>query len=138
VDVHDLPTLNACLNGIAATLITSGLIAVRSGRVALHKRCMAAAVTTSALFLTSYLVHKFSVAPNRFQGTGAIRFVYFTILISHTILAVAIVPLVTTTVVFALRNRLDRHRRLARFTWPIWLYVSVTGVVIYCFLYVGV
>ena len=133
--VADLPALNAVLNATSATLLTTGYVLIRRGRVAAHRRVMLAALTSSALFLTSYLVYHAQVGSVRFQGQGPVRTLYFTILLTHTALAVAIVPLVGMTLVPALRGRFDRHRRLARITLPLWAYVSVTGVVIYWMLY---
>ena len=133
--VTDLPALNAFLNASSALLLATGYALIRRGRRDAHKRVMLAALTSSALFLTSYLVYHAQVGSVRFRGQGAVRTVYFTILLTHTVLAVAIVPLVATTLVPALRGRFDRHRRLARITLPLWAYVSVTGVVIYWMLY---
>ena len=133
--VADLPALNAFLNASSALLLATGYVLIRRGRRDAHKRVMLAALVSSALFLTSYLVYHAQVGSVRFRGQGAVRTVYFTILLTHTVLAVAIVPLVATTLVPALRGRFDRHRRLARITLPLWAYVSVTGVVIYWMLY---
>jgi uncharacterized membrane protein YozB (DUF420 family) len=134
--ITDLPALNASLNALCATLLVAGLVCIRTGRTSWHRRLMVCALITSALFLVSYVTYHFSVgAVTRFQGQGWIRPLYFTILISHTILAVAIVPLVILTVSRAIRRQFDRHRAVARWTWPLWLYVSVTGVVIYWMLY---
>lgn len=136
--IRDLPDVNAGLNALASFLLIGGFIAIKRGKVAFHKRCMLGAFATSMLFLVSYLTHKIaSGGITHFRGQGVIRPVYFTILITHTILAVAIVPLTITTLTFALRGRFDRHKKLARITWPIWLYVSVTGVVIWWMLYSG-
>jgi uncharacterized membrane protein YozB (DUF420 family) len=133
--VTDLPALNAVLNATSALLLATGYVLIRRGRRDAHKRVMLAALASSALFLTSYLVYHAQVGSVRFRGQGAVRTVYFAILLTHTVLAVAIVPLVATTLVPALRGRFDRHRRLARVTLPLWAYVSVTGVVIYWMLY---
>ena len=133
--VTDLPALNAILNASSAVLLATGYVLIRRGRRDAHKRVMLAALASSALFLTSYLVYHAQVGSVRFRGQGAVRTLYFTILLTHTVLAVAIVPLVATTLVPALRGRFDRHRRLARITLPLWAYVSVTGVVIYWMLY---
>jgi uncharacterized membrane protein YozB (DUF420 family) len=133
--VTDLPALNACLNATSAVLLATGYVLIRRGRRDAHKRVMLAALVSSALFLTSYLVYHAQVGSVRFRGQGPVRTVYFTILLTHTVLAVAIVPLVGMTLVPALRARFDRHRRLARITLPLWAYVSVTGVVIYWMLY---
>jgi len=135
ITLSSLPGLNAVLNSASALLLLSGYVFIRSGRVAAHRRCMLAAFATSALFLTSYLIYHYHVGSVAFTGQGWIRRVYFTILISHTILAVAIVPLVLITVVRALRSRFDRHKRIARWTLPLWFYVSVTGVIVYWMLY---
>ena len=139
IGVDDLPAIDAALNGLAAALLTTGWFAIRSRRVALHKRCMVAAFATSMLFLCTYLTHKALVHGHHtpFPGEGAARAVYFTILVSHTVLAVVVVPLAIVTLRRGLRGEIDRHRRLARITWPIWLYVSVTGVVIWWMLYSG-
>ena len=133
--VSDLPTLNAGLNATSALLLATGYAFIRARRVQAHRACMVAALASSALFLTSYLVYHFQVGSVRFTGRGLVRTLYFTILVSHTILAIAIVPLVAITVVRALRQRFDAHRRIARITLPLWAYVSVTGVVIYWMLY---
>jgi len=135
VTVRDLPALNAGLNALSAALLLTGWRLIRRGRREAHRRVMIAALVSSSLFLVSYLVYHAQVGSVRFQGRGPIRTVYFTILITHTILAVAIVPLVAVTVVRALRGRFDRHRRVARVTLPLWAYVSVTGVVVYWMLY---
>jgi len=129
------PVINATLNGTSAALLVVGHGFIQRGRMAAHRAVMLTAVVTSSLFLTSYLYYHFHVGSVPFQGHGWWRPVYFTILISHTILAVAIVPLVIITLTRALRERYDRHRAIARWTYPLWLYVSVTGVVIYFMLY---
>jgi uncharacterized membrane protein YozB (DUF420 family) len=133
--ITDLPALNACLNATSAVLLATGYVLIRGGRRDAHKRVMIAALVSSALFLTSYLVYHAQVGSVRFRGQGPVRTVYFTILLTHTVLAVVIVPLVGMTLVPALRGRFDKHRRLARITLPLWAYVSVTGVVIYWMLY---
>jgi len=133
--VRDLPALNACLNALSAALLFTGWVLVRRRRLVAHKRVMLAALTSSALFLVSYVTYHVQVGSVRFQGQGLLRKVYFAILISHTLLAVAIVPLVLVTVSRALASRFDRHRRIARVTLPLWAYVSVTGVVVYWMLY---
>jgi uncharacterized membrane protein YozB (DUF420 family) len=133
--VRDLPALNAVLNATSAALLAYGYSRIRGGDVTGHRRAMIAALVSSGLFLVSYLYYHFHVGSVRFQGTGAIRTVYFTILLTHTVLAAAIVPLVLVTVTRALRGRLEAHRRVARWTLPLWGYVSVTGVVIYWMLY---
>ena len=133
--VSDLPALNATLNATSAILLTIGWILIRRGRIAQHRAVMIAAVCTSAVFLVSYLVYHAQVGSVRFTKQGPIRAVYFTILLTHTVLAVAIVPLVLITLTRGLRARYERHRRIARWTMPIWLYVSVTGVIVYLMLY---
>jgi putative membrane protein len=133
--LSDLPTLNAVLNAASALLLACGFAAIRAGRRDAHRRFMLAAVSTSSLFLVSYLVYHFQVGSVRFTGVGAIRSAYLAILLTHTVLAVAIVPLVLLTLRLALRERFPAHRRLARVTLPLWAYVSVTGVVIYWMLY---
>ena len=130
-----LPTLNACLNGACALLLTLGWLAIRRGDVARHKACMGLAFFTSVAFLASYLTYHALHGSTRFPGAGWVRPLYFAILISHTVLAVVIVPLVLRTLYLALRGRFDAHRRIARWTLPLWLYVSVTGVIVYWMLY---
>ena len=137
VNVAVLPTVNALLNASAAVAMVAGFVAIRRGRVAVHRTCMLTAVGLSILFLGSYLLYHAQVGSRPYVGTGWSRTLYFAILLSHTILAVAIVPLVGTTLYRALRARFTRHARLARWTFPLWLYVSVTGVVVYWMLYHG-
>jgi uncharacterized membrane protein YozB (DUF420 family) len=129
------PVINATLNGASAILLYVGHGFIKRGRMAAHRALMTAAIVTSSLFLASYLYYHFHVGSVRFQGQGWSRPVYFTILTSHTILAATIVPLVIITLSRALRERFDRHRAIARWTYPLWMYVSVTGVVIYVMLY---
>jgi putative membrane protein len=133
--VADLPALNATLNGLATLFLVAGWLCIRARRIAWHRASMLAAFTTSAAFLVSYLVYHYHVGSKPFGGAGAIRLVYFLILITHIILAAAIVPLSLLTLSRALARRFDKHRRIARITLPIWLYVSVTGVVVYVMLY---
>jgi uncharacterized membrane protein YozB (DUF420 family) len=135
MQVADLPTLNATLNLTAAILLSSGYFFIRRQRVGAHRACMIAAVAASACFLASYVVYHAMAGSRPFGGRGAIRPVYFAILASHVVLAVAIVPLALMTLGRALRGRFDLHVPLARRTLPLWLYVSVTGVVIYLMLY---
>ena len=130
-----LPTLNAWLNATSAVLLVLGYAFIRSKRVSAHRLCMLLALASSTAFLISYLYYHAQVGSVRFQGQGWVRAVYFTILLTHTVLAAAIVPLALVTLVRALREQFDRHRRIARWTLPLWLYVSVTGVVIYWMLY---
>jgi uncharacterized membrane protein YozB (DUF420 family) len=134
-DYSIFPAINATLNGTSAVLLVSAHRMIKRGRMATHRALMLTAVGTSTLFLISYLYYHAHVGSVRFQGHGWSRPVYFSILISHTILAATIVPLVIVTLSRALRERFDRHREIARWTYPIWLYVSVTGVVIYLMLY---
>lgn len=133
--VTDLPTVNAALNATSALLLVSGYGFIRRQQVGAHKLCMLAAFATSTLFLLSYLVYHYHVGSVRFQGEGWVRPLYFTILISHTILATVIVPLALLTLFRAWKADFIRHARIARWTLPIWLYVSLTGVVIYVMLY---
>ena len=132
---QDLPTLNAALNTTSAVLLLTGWRLIRRGRRDAHRRAMLAALATSTLFLVSYLAYHFQVGSVRFTGQGPIRTVYFAILVSHTVLAAAIVPLVLLTLTRALRGRFEAHRALARVTAPLWLWVSVSGVVVYWMLY---
>ena len=135
IEIGDLPALNATLNGISALLLTTGYLLIRRGRVVLHKRCMIAALVSSSLFLTSYVIYHLHTGSRPFPGHGAIRVIYFAILLTHVVLAAAIVPLVLITATRGLRSQFDRHARIARWTLPLWMYVSVTGVVIYLMLY---
>lgn len=131
----DLPALNATLNATAAVLLTIGWILIRRGRWRQHRAVMIAAFCTSVLFLISYLAYHAHAGAKHFTGQGPIRIVYFGILLTHTILAVVIVPLALITLSRALASKFDRHRIIARWTLPIWMYVSVTGVVVYFMLY---
>ena len=130
-----LPAVNAILNVITTILLLRGYMYIRKRKIRAHRYCMVSALVSSTLFLTSYLVYHYHVGSQPFTGQGPIRLVYFTILISHTVLAVAIVPLVLMTVRRAWKGNFERHARIARRTLPIWLYVSVTGVVVYWMLY---
>lgn len=134
--VHHLPAVDATLNGLSALLVLLGYAAIRRKRVATHKALMLSAVGSSTLFLVCYLVCHYYKGATRFAGPQPWRLMYLAILASHTLLAVAVVPLVIATLTLALRGRIDRHRRLARWTLPVWLYVSITGVVVYFMLYV--
>ena len=131
----DLPVVNATLNATSAVLLASGYGFIRWRQITAHKRCMLAACVTSALFLLSYLTYHYYVGSMPFRGQGWVRPLYFTILISHTILAVVIVPLALITLLRAWKADFSRHVRIARWTLPIWFYVSVTGVIIYAMLY---
>lgn len=130
-----LPHLNALLNSASAILLVTGYLFIRRHQVKAHRACQVSAVITSALFLISYLTYHYYHGTTRFNGQGLARAVYFTILISHTILAIVIVPMVLITLYRAIRNDFERHRRIARWTLPIWIYVSVTGVFVYLMLY---
>ena len=133
--VYQLPATNAVLNGTSAAFLLAGYGMIRNGKIFAHRICMLTAFGCSTLFLCGYLYYHFTIGLVRFGGEGWIRPVYFTILISHTILAVIIVPLVLITLTRALRSQFPRHRAIARWTLPLWLYVSITGVVVYWLLY---
>ena len=136
--VHDIPALNASLNAVATVLITAGFCCIKARNIPAHHACMRTAVVVSALFLVGYVTHKILVhgVHTPFGGEGPIRTIYYVMLISHITLAMAIVPLVLITLRLALRRNFVRHRKWARWTFPLWLYVSVTGVLVYFFLYV--
>lgn len=133
--VRALPTLNASLNGVAALFLTLGFLAIRARRVHIHRACMLTAFAASTLFLISYVTYHVQVGSVRFPGQGWVRPVYFSILISHILLAAVVLPMALVTLYRALRGRFQRHRRIARWTLPVWLYVSVTGIVVYVLLY---
>ena len=135
---ESLPTLNACLNGTATVLLTAGYIFIKTDREKSHRACMVSAFVVSVIFLFFYVLHKWLVqgVHTPFGGEGAWRSIYYTMLVTHIILAILIVPLVLTTLSLAIRGKRDRHKSWARWTFPIWYYVSVTGVLIYFFLYV--
>ena len=135
MSVTDLPAVNATLNGIAAVLLVVGWVLIRRRHCDAHRRVMLAALATSALFLASYVTYHANVGSRPFPGQGAMRALYFAILIPHVILAAAIVPMALITVSRGLGRRYDAHRRIARWTLPLWLYVSVTGVAVYLMLY---
>jgi uncharacterized membrane protein YozB (DUF420 family) len=135
ISSSQLPDLNAALNSLSAVFLLAGYRFIRLKKRQAHRGCMLAAVGCSTLFLISYLIYHYQVGSVSFKGQGWIRPVYFAILITHTILATAVVPLVLITLIRALRERFDAHRRIARWTFPIWLYVSVTGVIVYAMLY---
>jgi putative membrane protein len=137
MSVSDLPAVNATLNGISAVLLTCGFLFIRRGRVTAHRNCMISAFAVSCVFLVTYVAHKILVkgVHTQFGGEGAVRTVYYLVLLSHVVLAMAIVPLALITISRAWRERFDRHKKIARWTWPIWMYVSVTGVLIYLLLY---
>ncbi len=135
MSIRDLPALNAVLNGLSALFLLMGYACIRAGRRDAHRAFMLAAFGSSTVFLASYLVYHAQVGSVRFRGEGLLRTLYFAILISHTVLATLIVPLVLMTLFRALRGRFEAHRRIARLTLPLWAYVSVTGVVVYWMLY---
>jgi putative membrane protein len=135
ISVSDLPTLNASLNGTSAVLLMVGYFFIRRKRIVFHKICMLGAFATSALFLISYVVYHYHVGSKPFAGQGWTRPLYFTILISHVLLATAIMPMSLITLGRAWREEFDRHRRIARWTLPLWLYVSISGVIVYLMLY---
>jgi uncharacterized membrane protein YozB (DUF420 family) len=135
VTVADLPAVNATLNAIAAVLLAAGYVLIRSGRREMHRKVMLAAFATSTVFLASYLVYHAQVGSVRFTRQGIVRPIYFTILFTHVVLAAAVLPLALITLSRGLKGRFARHRAIARWTLPIWLYVSVTGVVVYWMLY---
>jgi putative membrane protein len=130
-----LPAVNATLNAIAAALLVCGFVMIKRGRMQTHRRFMLAAFATSALFLVSYVVYHANVGSKPFGGQGAIRYIYFAILLTHVVLAAIILPMALITLTHGLRARFDRHVPIARWTLPIWLYVSVTGVIVYLMLY---
>jgi len=129
-----LPLVNAILNSISAVLIVSGYVLIKRGNRDAHKKAMLAAVVTSGLFLVSYLIKTWFHGTTLYGGTGIMRVIYLTVLFSHLTLAIAVVPLALVSVVSGLQSRFGRHRRIARWTYPIWLYVSVTGVLVYLML----
>ena len=133
--VHDLPAVNASLNALAGVLLLIGYVLIRSGRREQHRRVMIAAFITSAVFLVCYLVYHAQVGSVRFTRQGFVRYVYFTVLITHVVLAAAVLPLALVTLSKGLNERYRQHRAVARWTLPIWLYVSVTGVLVYVLLY---
>jgi uncharacterized membrane protein YozB (DUF420 family) len=133
--ISDLPVLNATLNATSATLLVIGYILIRRGRIRQHRRVMIAAFTASTLFLISYLVYHANTGSRPFPGHGAMRTIYFTNLVTHILLAIVIVPMALITLTRGLRERFDRHVPIARWTLPLWLYVSVTGVIVYLMLY---
>ena len=135
LSVTDLPALNATLNGIAGAFLLLGFYFIRRREIERHRRAMLAAFTTSTLFLISYVIYHANVGSRPFTGVGTIRIVYFTILITHIVLAAAIVPMALLTLKRGLVRDDARHRRIAKITWPVWMYVSITGVVIYVMLY---
>lgn len=136
IDIADLPVVNATLNAISFVILVTGYAMIKRKRVTAHKRCMIAAFGVSILFLTSYLTYRFAGQEKHFGGAGWIRPIYFFILITHVTLAASVPILATWTLVLGLRERFEKHRRLARITFPIWVYVSITGVIVYFMLFV--
>ncbi len=130
------PTFHALLNATSGVFLTVGYAFIRRKNIRAHLACMVGALTAALVFLVSYVIYHYRVGSVGFQGTGWVRPVYFAILISHTVLAAVVLPLAIVTVIQAARRRFDRHRRIARWTFPIWLYVSVTGILVYMMLYV--
>ena len=135
ITISDLPTVNATLNTISTVLLTVGFLMIRRHKIVAHRNCMIAAFVVSGLFLTSYLIYHYHAGSTPFEGSGWVRSVYFAVLIPHIILAASILPLALITLYLALRKRFIKHRRIARWTLPIWLYVSVTGIIVYWMLY---
>lgn len=131
MEVHDLPHVNAALNALSVVFLVAGYIFIRRGDWRRHRACMITALAVSGAFLVTYVIYKANSGFAKFGGEGLVRPVYFTILIVHVMGAIALVPLVPVTVTRALRARFDRHRRIARITWPLWVYVGVSGVVVY-------
>lgn len=135
ISLTDLPALNATLNGLSFVFLMIGFYFIKNNKVTAHKTCMLTALSISVLFLISYLIYHFNVGSVRYTKQGWVRPIYFAILFTHTVLAISLVPMVAVTLVRALKEKFDRHRRIARWTLPVWMYVSVTGVVIYLMLY---
>ena len=135
ITISDLPTVNATLNTISTVLLTIGFLMIRRRNIVAHRNCMIAAFIVSGFFLTAYLIYHDHAGSTSFEGSGWIRFVYFAVLIPHIILAASILPLALITLYLALRKRFTKHRRIARWTLPIWLYVSITGIIVYWMLY---
>ena len=135
ISASELPTVNAALNSLSGAFLTLGFIFIKSKNIKAHKACMLSAFASSSLFLISYLVYHYQVGSVPFKGQGAIRTLYFSILVTHTILAIVVVPLALITLFRALKENFPAHRRIARWTFPIWLYVSITGVLVYVMLY---
>ncbi len=133
--ISDLPLINACLNGASTVLLSVGYLYIRQQRQVAHRNCMIAAFSTSTLFLICYLTYHSFAGRTSFRNPEWFRPIYLTILLTHTVLAAVIVPLVLITISRAMRSRWELHKKIARWTWPIWMYVSITGVVIYLLLY---
>ena len=135
IDYSTLPAVNATLNATSGVFLLTGYVLIKKRQINAHRNAMLAAFASSTLFLTSYLVYHYHAGSRPFPGAGAIRVVYFTILISHVLLAIAILPLAISTLTKGLRGQYSRHKRVAKWTFPLWMYVSVTGVVVYVMLY---
>ncbi|HEV2320388.1 MAG TPA: DUF420 domain-containing protein [Verrucomicrobiae bacterium] len=141
MSIHDLPAVNASLNGLSATLLTVGFICIRQKRIIPHRNCMISAFCVSVIFLICYLSYHTYLAlvlhrgPTHFQNPSWFRPIYLAILLTHTVLAMVIVPMILITLSRGLRERFALHKRIARWTWPLWMYVSVTGVIVYLLLY---
>jgi putative membrane protein len=135
MSVNDLPTINAVLNSLSAGFLVAGFVYIKKKNIGAHKRAMLTAFTLSAIFLVSYIIYHYTAGATAFTGEGWIRPVYFSILASHTILATLVLPPILVLLYFALRGNYTKHARIARWTYPVWLYVSATGVIIYLILY---
>ena len=141
MSIYDLPAVNASLNGLSACLLTAGFIFIRRRNITAHRNCMISAFCVSVIFLICYLTYHTYLAvalhrgPTRFLNPAWFRPIYLTILLTHTVLAMIIVPMILITLSRALRERFDKHKKIARWTWPLWMYVSVTGVIVYLLLY---
>jgi putative membrane protein len=142
MSIYDLPAINASLNGLSAIFLTCGFIFIRQKKIVAHRNCMISAFCTSVIFLICYVIYHsyryyvLHIGPTKFVNPEWFRPIYLTILISHTILAIVIVPMILITLSRALREKFDKHKKIARWTWPLWMYVSVTGVIVYWLLYV--
>ncbi len=136
MQIADLPAINASLNALSAVLLFTGYVLIRRGKRTLHKRCMLAALTTSSLFLACYVVYHWGIGGSKpFPGQGMIGTIYYLVLVPHVLLAMTVLPLALVTTARGLASQFEGHRRIARWTLPIWLYVSVTGVIVYWMLY---
>lgn len=135
MELRDLPAINACLNGLSAVLLSFGYVFIKQGKRVAHRNCMIAAFVTSSIFLACYLYYHAHAGRTVFKDPAWFRPIYLTILLTHTILAVTIVPMILMTFHRALKERFELHKKIARWTWPLWMYVSVTGVLIYLLLY---
>ena len=133
--IQDLPLINACLNALATVFLTLGFVFIKKGNKIAHRNCMISAFVTSAVFLTCYLIYHFNTGSTKFVEPAWFKPIYLTILITHIILAVVILPLIFMTLSRALKERFEQHKKIAKWTWPLWMYVSITGVLIYLLLY---